>query len=164
MAVTVQKYDVLTIILGRYDLVATDVSATGIYAVLMNSSHGVITSADTGFAAVSTNTHDTGNGYTQFDPAGPAGVFGGGLLSGVTLVETAGLATFDATDVFWSANGGTIPSSSNAVAATLVTMVGSALGTLMFNIDFGADEQAGDGTQFKITWNSSGIYTLDSNP
>ena len=156
MAVTVQKYDVLTTILGRYDFIASDNSTSGVYVALMNSSHTVV-SANTNFADVSTNSHDTGNGYTQFDPALPAGVAGGGLVSGITLVETAGLATFDGTDVFWSANGGTIPSSANATDAVMVTMAGSVGGTLMFNINFGSDEQAGDGTQFKITWNGSGI-------
>ncbi len=162
MAITVQKYDGLTILLGKYDL-TDETSALGIYVALMNSAH-VVTSTHDVFSDVSTNSHDTGGGYTQFNPATPTG---GALLSSITLAETAGLATFDAGDVVWAASGDTIPSSANAFHAVMVSMV-SVLGALMFNFDFDGSgtgaEQAGDGTDFKITWNGSGIWTLDSNP
>ena len=81
------------------------------------------------------------------------------MLSSITLTETAGLATFDAGDVQWTASGGTIPASANALMAVMVTMA-SAAGGLLFNIDFGQEEQAGDGTDFKITWNGSGIFDV----
>ena len=77
MAVTVTKYDVIGIILGRYDFTTTINSTNGIYVALMNSAHGstsnAITSTNTNFPEVSVNSHDTGNGYTQFNPATPTG-------------------------------------------------------------------------------------------
>ncbi len=158
MAVTVQKYDVMTTLLGRFDLTVVT-SAAGIYVALMNSTH-TMTSTDTVFTDVSANSHDTGGNYTQFDPTGPTG---GALLSAITITEADGLTTFDAGDVQWTASGGTIPASANALMAVMVSMA-SATGALMFNIDFGTEQQAGDGTEFKITWNGSGIYTIDSNP
>jgi len=164
MAITVEKYDVLTVLLGKFDLTVVT-SVNGIFVALMNSAHSM-TSANTVFADVSTNSHDTGGGYTQFDPGGGTPT-GGALLSAITLVESDGVATFDAGDVEWTASGDTIPASARAFYAVMVSMA-SATGALMFNIDFDGSgtgaEQAGDGTKFKITWNGSGIYTLDSNP
>jgi len=87
-----------------------------------------------------------GNGY----------ITGGATLSGVTVATTTtNDATFDANDVTWSASGGSI----SAVAAILYNDSDTNDPPLAF-IDFGGTETAGDGTDFKIVWNASGIFTF----
>lgn len=88
-----------------------------------------------------------GNGYTT----------GGATLSGVTVTTvTTNDAMFDANDVTWSASGGSI----SAVAAILYNSTDANSPPLAF-IDFGGTETAGDGTDFKIVWNSSsGIFAF----
>jgi hypothetical protein len=87
----------------------------------------------------------TANGYTQDSKT----------LSGVAVTTvTTNDAKFDADDVTWTASGGSI----------------AAIGALVYNdtdtndppvayIDFGGTETAGDGTDFKLIWNASGIFT-----
>lgn len=87
-----------------------------------------------------------GNGYTT----------GGATLSGVAVTTvTTNDAMFDANDVTWSASGGSI----SAVAAILYNSTDANSPPLAF-IDFGGTETAGDGTDFKIVWNASGIFTF----
>jgi hypothetical protein len=86
-----------------------------------------------------------GNGYTT----------GGATLSGVTVsTVTTNDAMFDANDVTWTASGGSI----SAVAAILYNATDTDSPPVAF-IDFGGTETAGDGTDFKIVWNASGIIT-----
>lgn len=87
-----------------------------------------------------------GNGYTS----------GGATLSGVTVTTTTtNDATFDANDVTWSASGGSI----TAVAAILYNDTDTNDPPLAF-INFDATETAGDGTDFKLVWNASGIFSF----
>lgn len=89
-------------------------------------------------------TEASGNGYTA----------GGATLSGVTVTTTTtNDATFDANDVTWTASGGSI-------AATYARIYNSTDSTPLAFIDFGGTESAGDGTDFKIVWNASGIFTF----
>ncbi len=89
-------------------------------------------------------TEVSGNGYTT----------GGATLSGVTVTTvTTNDAMFDANDVTWSASGGSI-------AATYARIYNSTDSTPLAFVDFGATETAGDGTDFKIVWNASGIFTF----
>lgn len=100
----------------------------------------------TTLAATSGTEVANGNGYTT----------GGATLAGVTVATTTtNDATFDANDVTWSASGGSI----SAVAAILYNSTDTNSPPLAF-IDFGGTETAGDGTDFKIVWNASGIFTF----
>jgi hypothetical protein len=85
-----------------------------------------------------------GNGYTT----------GGATLSGVAVsTVTTNDAMFDANDVTWSASGGSI-------TASYARIVNSTDSTPLAFIDFGGSQSAGSGTDFKIVWNSSGIFTF----
>jgi hypothetical protein len=86
------------------------------------------------------------NGYTT----------GGATLAGVAVTTvTTNDAKFDANDVTWSASGGAITAS----YAILYNDTDTNDPPVAF-IDFGASESAGDGTDFKIIWNASGIFTF----
>lgn len=87
-----------------------------------------------------------GNGYTT----------GGQSLTGVTFAFGAGVTKWDADDVSWSASGGTIGVTDGAILYD----DSATDDKLVCYIDFGQDESAGDGTDFKITFNASGILTI----
>jgi hypothetical protein len=101
--------------------------------------------ADTTLAGVTKTEVANGNGY----------VTGGEELDNVavTTVDTNG-AKFDADDVTWSADGGPIAAS----CAILYNDTDADDPPVAF-IDFGGSESAGDGTDFLIVWNASGIFT-----
>ena len=87
----------------------------------------------------------TGTGYTA----------GGATLANVAVTtETTNDAKFDADDVTWTASGGSI----DASYAILYNDTDADDPPVAF-IDFGGAESAGDGTDFLIVWNASGIFT-----
>jgi len=88
----------------------------------------------------------SGTGYTT----------GGQDLTNVTVsTVTTNDAKFDADDVTWSASGGSIAAS----YAILFNDTDTDDPPLLF-IDFGTEESAGDGTDFKIVWNADGIVSF----
>ncbi len=88
----------------------------------------------------------TGTGYTA----------GGAALTGVAVTTvTTNDAKFDANDATWTASGGSITAS----YAILYNDTDANDPPVAF-IDFGASESAGDGTDFKVVWNASGIFTF----
>lgn len=115
---------------------------------LMNATH-TFTATDNDWTDVSANDIGTGNGYTA---AGQA-------LTSVTWVESGGTVTFDAADVTWTASGGDIGPATDAVLYDDTSTVPVA-DLLAFSIDFEGSETAGNGTDFKVTWNGSGIFTV----
>lgn len=87
-----------------------------------------------------------GNGYTT----------NGATLANVAITTvTTNDAKFDADDVVWSASGGAITAS----YAILYNDTDTDKPPVAF-INFDASESAGDGTDFKIVWNASGIVTF----
>ena len=87
----------------------------------------------------------TGTGYTA----------GGATLANVAVTTvTTNDAKFDADDVTWTASGGSITAS----YAILYNDTDTDDPPVAF-IDFGGSESAGDGTDFLIVWNASGIFT-----
>lgn len=105
-------------------------------AATFNATHTTETAAG--------GTEISGNGYTA----------GGATLSGVAVTTvTTNDAMFDANDVTWSASGGSI-------AAAYGRVYNSTDSTPLAFIDFGGTETAGDGTDFKIVWSASGIFTF----
>lgn len=99
----------------------------------------------TTLAATSGTEVANANGYTT----------GGATLSGVTVTTTNNDAAFDANDVTWTASGGSI----SAVAAILYNDTDTDDPPLAF-IDFGGTETADSGSDFKLVWNASGIFTF----
>ena len=86
-----------------------------------------------------------GNGYTT----------GGQTLANKSYAYTSGVTKFDADDAFWTASGGNIGPATGAVIYDSTQS-----NRLVCYIDFGGSETAGDDTDFKITFNSSGIFTI----
>lgn len=113
--------------------------------ILMNSTH-VFSSANTVKADISANEIATANGYTQ----------GAETLASITWSETGGTTKFDAADVTWTASGGSIGPATDAVIYSET----AASDELMCSIDFDGAQTAGDGTDFKVTFNAAGIFTI----
>jgi hypothetical protein len=95
--------------------------------------------------------------YNANEVTGTNWAAGGVALTGTTLSVSAGTLVFDATDV--------------SVASTTLT---NARGYLLYAdalagnnaivlVNFGADYSTSNGT-FAITWNASGIFTVDLTP
>ena len=100
----------------------------------------------TTLAATGGTEHANANGYTT----------GGATLANVAVTTvTTNDAKFDADDVVWTASGGAI----EAAYAILYNDTDADDPPVAF-IDFGATESAGAGTDFKIVWNASGIFTF----
>ena len=80
----------------------------------------------------------------------------GESLTSVTLTQSAGTITFDADDVTWTSS--TITARGAVVYDnTLVDQ------PLICYIDFGADKSSSSG-DFVLSFNASGIFTLDMTP
>ncbi len=118
---------------------------------LFNSTHA-FDATDQARADVSANAVATGGGYTN----------PGKALTTVAWTNATGTSTWDADDNTWSASGGTIPNAGNAAYALIYddTSVTPFVDLLVCEIDFEGNELAGDGTDFKITFNGSGIFTI----
>lgn len=88
----------------------------------------------------------TGTGYTA----------GGKSLSSVTLTQSGGTITFDAADVNWE---------SSTITARGAVVYDDSLTNdpLICYIDFGADKTSAVG-DFVLSFNASGIFTLDMTP
>jgi len=82
---------------------------------------------------------------------------GGEALTSITFATSGGTITWDAADVEWA--------SSTITSARYATIYDDTLTNkpLVCTIDFGGDFSTVSGT-FKITWNASGIFTLDLTP
>lgn len=102
--------------------------------------------ANTTLAGVTKTEVADGNGYTT----------GGQALTGVVVTtETTNDAKFTADTVTWSASGGPITAS----YAILYNDTDTDDPPLLF-VDFDGEESAGDGTEFKIIWNTNGIVSF----
>lgn len=123
---------------------------TNTFAImLMNSTHA-FTPANTIRTDVSANQISTAFGYTQ-----ATGGATGEMLASITWIESSGTITWDAANVTWSASGGSI-----AADDAVIFYDPAASDELVCSIDFLGTQTAGDGTDFVITWNGSGIFTL----
>ncbi|MFZ9326841.1 MAG: hypothetical protein ACO24H_05210 [Polynucleobacter sp.] len=107
-------------------------------------------------AATFDATNTTLAGVTKTEVAGSFGYTTGGqaLASVAVTTVTTNDAKFDANDVTWTASGGAITAS----YAILYNDTDADDPPIAF-IDFGGSESAGDGTDFLIVWNASGIFT-----
>lgn len=140
MAVTISAYD-QTIAVGLDGTI--DYNTDTFKAELYNSSH-TFDQTDTVRADISANALGSGSGYTS----------PGQALASLVLSQTGGVTKWDADDVTWTASGGSIGPARHCVLMCTTT------DKLLFDINFGADQTAADGTDFKITFNASGIFTV----
>ena len=144
MAVTINKYNQFAEYFGDNSI---DLDGDSFRLELYNSSH-VFTATHNDRADISANALTTGNGYTN----------PGATLTSVTWVESSGTVTFDAADVTWTASGGSIAADDGVIYDDTATVPAADL--LAFSIDFDGTQTAGDGTDFKVTFNASGIFTV----
>ena len=147
MAVTINNYNQFMDLLGQklIDLTATGDTFTG---ALMGTGHA-FTATNTLWSQVSAN-EITGVGYTS----------PGQNLTSVTWTESGGVLTWDAADLSWTAGAGGISASDCVLYDNTLT---SPLDALCFDIDFDVGATpltAGDGTDFIVRWNASGIFTV----
>lgn len=88
----------------------------------------------------------TANGYTQDSKT---------LANVAVSTVTTNDAKFDADDITWTASGGSI-----AAMGCLIYDDTDANDPPLAFIDFGGTQTAGDGTDFKVIFNASGIVTF----
>lgn len=86
-----------------------------------------------------------GNGYTT----------GGATLANVAVSITDNDAAFDADDASWTASGGSIEAAFGLIYNDTDTD-----DPPVAWIDFDGTQTAGDGTDFNVNWNASGIITF----
>ena len=149
MAVSINRYNKWPEYFGDNTV---DLDADQLFQMLMNSTH-VFTAANTIRTDVSANQLATQFGYTQ-----ATGGLTGKELASITWVEAAGVVTFNAADTTWTASGGSIGPADDCVLFDDTTT--AVVDALAYSIEFDVSETAGDGTDFKITWNASGIFTV----
>ena len=141
MAVTISFYDTFIELMGDNTI---DMDGDTFKIELHNAY--TFSAAHDERADVSGTALATGNGYTN----------PGQNLASVTWSQTSGTTTGDAADVTWSASGGSIGPATEAIIYSDT----STNDKLVCDIDFGGSQTAGDGTDFKITFNASGIFTI----
>jgi len=103
------------------------------------------------------STHSVYTDVTNQVPGTGGYTTGGKSLTSVTFATSGGTITWDAADVEWTSS--TISNARYAViyddSLTNDPLIGA--------VDFGGNFSTTAGT-FKITWNASGIFTLDLTP
>ena len=145
------------------------VTASGVFVltfrdILDASQLAVNTGSDTIKVAMITNsstpnfeTHDHWSDLSGNEVSGTNYSAGGVALASITLANASGTLKFDAADTTWST--ATI-SSARAAVVYDDTLTNDPLICL---VNFGADYASSAGT-FQITWNASGIWTIDLTP
>ena len=144
MAVTISFYDQFVEFVGDGGI---DLDSDTFDIILMDATH-VFTQANVNKADISANEIATAFGYTQ----------GAKTLASVTWASAAAVQTFDAADITWTASGGSIAATDAVIYSETSTAPSADL--LMCSIDFDGLQTAGDGTNFVITFNASGIFTI----
>ena len=145
MAVSINRYDQFPEYFGDNGI---DLDGDTFKLELYNSSH-TFAQANNDRADISANALATANGYTN----------PGQDLASVTWINSSGIITFDAADVTWNASGGAIGPADDGVIYSDTSTV-PATDLLAYSIDFDGSQTAGDGTDFKVTWDGSGIFTV----
>ncbi len=148
MVVTINFYDEFMLHAGTEALASIGLDANVFKAELYNSTH-TFTAANNDRADISANALATNFGYTN----------PGKNLASVTWAQATGTTTWDAANVTWTASGGTIGPADDCVIYD-DDSTSPAADLLVCSIDFGGSENAGDGTDFLITFNASGIFTI----
>jgi hypothetical protein len=144
MAVTIQNYDKMVEYFGDNTI---DMDGDTFKGELYNSTH-TFTQANTQRSDIVANALATNFGYTN----------PGQDLTTPTWVEGSGTVTFDAADQVWTASGGSIGPARHMVIYS--DTASAPVDALMLNINFGQDETAGDGTDFRVNFNATGIFQI----
>ena len=134
---------------GTFDM---DNAALGLtMALFLSTSNCETLSVGTGVYGDLTNEHANANGYTT----------GGIALAGETWSQAAGVATFDCSDVVWTASGGSIIARF-AVIYVNATVNGRVKPLLCVSLldTTPADVTATTGNTLTIAINASGVFTV----
>jgi hypothetical protein len=100
-------------------------------------------------------THTASSDYSGTEVSGNGWTSGGETLASVAVsTVTTNDAKLAASDVSKTASGGSIGPADSAILRD------STADKLLAYIDFGGDQEAGVGTDFKVTWNANGIFTF----
>lgn len=143
MAVTVSLYNHTTKRFADGSNAVGDTYTINLYSAFTHDATATTkTAAESGATQLS-----TAYGYTQNAK---------NLANVVVTTVTTNDAMFDADDVTWSASGGDIGPARYALLYNST----DANGPPVLSIDFGENKTANSGTDFKITWNASGIVTF----
>lgn len=140
MAVTISLYNHTSKLFADGSNAVADTYKVKLYtAATFDATH-------TTLAGVGGTETTSGTGYTS----------GGQALSNVAVTTvTTNDAKFDADDLTWTASGGSITASYGVIYNDT-----DANDPPLAFIDFDGSQSAGAGTDFKITWNASGIFTF----
>lgn len=141
MTIAINFYDSFLELLGDGSL---DMDGDTFKIILLDQNF-TFDGSDTDYSDVSGDELSTANGYTN----------GGQALSNVSWSQTGGVVTFDFDDVTWSASGGAI----TAYHAVIYDDT-STNDKLICAIDFDGEQSAGNGTAFKITIDSAGLFSI----
>lgn len=153
MAVSIDHYNQFVELMGDVATTYGGWPNDTLIAMLVTSTY---TFAATHTLRTDANTNElaTGSGYTASDGAGA-----GKALSSVTSSQpVAGTWMLDAADVTWTAAGGSIGPARHCIIFD--DTITSPANALLFDVNFGVDETAGDGTDFVVTWDANGICRI----
>jgi hypothetical protein len=140
MAVTISLYNHTAKLFAEGSNASSDTYKVKLYTA------ATFTAANTTLAGITGTEASTGTGYTA----------GGQSLANVAVTTvTTNDAKFDADDLTWTASGGSITASFGVIYNDT-----DANDPPLAFIDFDGSQSAGDGTDFKIAWNASGIFTF----
>ena len=140
MAVTISIYNHTARKFAAGENIAADT-----YKIIMCSA-ATFDAANTTLAGITKTELSTANGYTA----------GGLTLTGVTIsTVSTNDAAFDADDAVWTASGGAITAS----CAIVFNDTDTDDPPVAF-VDFGAEQSAADGSEFRIQWSANGIITF----
>ena len=147
MAVTASGLFVLTFrdILDASQLAVDVVSDTIKVSMITNSS------------TPNFETHDFWGDLSANEVSGTGYTAGGAALASKTLANDSGTLKYDAADTTWTT------STISSARAAVVYDDTLASDPLICLVNFGADYSSANGT-FTITWNASGIWTIDLTP
>lgn len=151
MAVSIDHFDQFVELMADFAAAFTGWPNDTLDIILMKSTH-TFTATETLKSDVAADEIGAGNGYTQ----------GAEVLASVTSSQpSAGVWMLDAADASWTASGGSIPASGDATDAVIYDeTISTPLDALMFDIDFGAAESAGVGTDFIVAFHADGICRI----
>lgn len=140
MAVTISLYNHTAKLFAEGSNASGDTYKVKLYTA------ATFNAANTTLAGITGTEATTGTGYTA----------GGQALANVAVTTvTTNDAKFDADDLTWTASGGSITASYGVIYNDT-----DANDPPLAFIDFDGSQSAGDGTDFKISWNANGIFTF----
>lgn len=143
------------------------VTASGLFFLtvekMFNNTAALDLEAETNKVAMITNsatpnfdTHDFFNDLSANEVSGTGYSAGGVALTSTEITVSSGTLVYDAADTSWT-------SSSISSARAAVLYCDAVADELVCLVNFGADYATTNGT-FQITWNASGIFTIDLTP